>query len=507
MNSLKYLVEGIPEVVRIEGTADIAISGIAYDSRKVSAGNIFVCLHGQRTDGEKFVGDAVSRGAVAVVVEVAVATEGSAPADKPVTYVIVNNALSFLARVSAKFYSFPSEKLNIVGVTGTNGKTTVTYLIESVLREAGIPCGVIGTLNYRVGRDVIRAENTTPQSADLQKLLWQAVKNKIKTVVMEVSSHGLELGRVLWTEFDSAVFTNLTRDHLDFHKTFEDYFRAKLKLFEMLAGDAEPCGKKTNKFAIINVDDRWGRVIAENMAGKIRVVTYGINQKNSPVKPDVRADRAVFNREGTTMKIGDTVINSPLIGRYNAYNILACYAYADAYGIDKAVIKKGIEKLCCIPGRLHRVECGQPFTVLVDYAHTDDALTNVLNTIREIKPAHIITVFGCGGDRDRTKRPIMGEVSSMLSDYVIVTSDNPRAEDPQKILLDIEVGIRRTGRRNYEIMQDREKAIERAINMASEGDVVLLAGKGHEDYQIMGDKKIHFNDTEVAERYLEKWKR
>ncbi len=482
MPSLKSLIENNNwEVI---GDRNINITGISYDSRKVQPGNIFFCMHGQHTDGEKFVSSAIENGASVIF------SDKKLEIDQKITLVIVPDVSLALAYVSSKFYDFPSEKLQIIGVTGTNGKTTITYLLESIFNTAGIPCGVIGTVNYRIGNEIFSAETTTPQSPDLQKFLYKAVEKRVKVIIMEVSSHSLALNRVTYTKFHTGIFTNLTRDHLDFHKTFEEYFKAKAKLFEM-----------ADKFAIINIDDEWGIKLLD--IAKCPVVTYGIINKKSDytvfdLKQNLYNSFYIYDsKNGKNLKI-----NSSLIGEHNVYNILASYICAVKFGIDQNHIKTGIENIKTIPGRLEKVECGQNFNVLVDYAHTDDALKNVLIALNKLPHKRIITVFGCGGDRDRSKRPLMGEIAVNLSDYVIVTSDNPRSEDPEKIALDIEVGIHRAGKNNYEIVIDRESAIKKALSIAKKGDIVLLAGKGHETYQIIGDKKIYFDDREIVKNFL-----
>ncbi|MFN3966624.1 MAG: UDP-N-acetylmuramoyl-L-alanyl-D-glutamate--2,6-diaminopimelate ligase, partial [Endomicrobiia bacterium] len=471
MPLLSSLIEN--ETWQIIGNRNINVTGISYDSRKVELGNAFFCLHGQHTDGEKFVSSAIENGASVIF------SDKKLEIPKEVTLVVVPDITLALAYVSSKFYDFPSEKLNVVGITGTNGKTTITYLLESIFNKAGFPCAVIGTINYRFGDEIFPAETTTPQAPDLQKLLSMAVEKKIKSVFMEVSSHSLALNRVAYTKFHTGIFTNLTRDHLDFHKTFEEYFYSKSKLFELV-----------EKFAIINIDDEWGTKLLN--IPKCSVITYGIKNKNSDytvvdLKQNLHSSFFIYNsKTGEKLKI-----NTSLIGEHNIYNILAASICAFNLNIEPDYIKTGIENVKTIPGRLEKVDCGQKFTVLVDYAHTDDALKNVLTTLRKLPHKRIITVFGCGGDRDRSKRPLMGEVAVNLSDYVIVTSDNPRSEDPEKIVLDIEVGIRRTGKNNYEIIIDREEAIKKALSFAQQSDIVLLAGKGHENYQIIKDKKIH----------------
>ena len=476
---------------RAEGSLDVGVTGVEYDSRKIRKGNVFVCLDGTRTKGSNFVKDAVEKGASAVV-------SGSRPPGLSggVTFVAVDDTVSALAGLSAAYYRHPSRRMTLIGVTGTNGKTTVTYLVESIFRTAGIPVSVIGTVNYRIGNRVMPAGNTTPQSSDLQKLFAMSLNKGIKTAVIEVSSHALALGRVQLCDFDMAIFTNLTRDHLDFHGSMDDYFSAKLKLFRMLKVD--PSGRR-EKYAIINRDDPCGSEIARQTS--VPVVSYGFNRKYR-----VSANNTKMNHKSMSFRIytkeGSIDIKTVLAGKHNIYNIMAACSCAMSYGIKINKIKKGIERVKVIPGRLERVDCGQGFAVFVDYAHTDDALASVLKTVRELEPKRVITVFGCGGDRDRSKRPLMGESAVKLSDYVFVTNDNPRTEDPEKIVLDIEVGIRKTGKDNYKVVLDRQEAISSAVNMADKGDVILIAGKGHENYQVLGEKHVSFDDREVARRHI-----
>ncbi|OGS28138.1 MAG: UDP-N-acetylmuramoyl-L-alanyl-D-glutamate--2,6-diaminopimelate ligase [Elusimicrobia bacterium RIFOXYB2_FULL_48_7] len=487
---LNSLIENTP--YRVIGQTETDITGITYNSQKVKPGNIFVCLRGQHTDGVKFVDDAMAKGASVIVTE----KELEKPAE--VSQVIVPNALEALALLSARFYDLPSRKLNVIGVTGTNGKTTITYLLESIFKSAGAPAAVFGTINYRFGEDVISPDTTTPLSSDLQYLLDKAVKKQYKNVLMEVSSHALMLNRVDFVEFDAAIFTNLTRDHMDFHKSFEEYFNAKLRLFKALEQKGE---KEREKFAIINNDDEWGKKIPS--LARCRVITYGLDGK-----PDVYPSGLKYDAGGISFDLNfrdeSIKIRSCLIGKHNVYNILAAGALALNFGLSGESVKAGIENLRVVPGRLEKAGNGGLFTVVVDYAHTDDALKNVLLTLKELAVGRIITVFGCGGDRDRSKRPLMGEVAVNLSDYAIVTSDNPRTENPGKIVFDIEVGIKRAAKENYEIILDRKQAIKRALEIAKKNDIVLLAGKGHENYQIIGTEKIHFSDKEIVEEELRK---
>jgi len=468
---------------------DINVKGIAYDSRQVKKDFVFVALPGTKTDGNSFAADAVSAGAIAVV-------SAATPQGNGLPWITAIDPRKALAEISARFYRNPDRKLNVIGITGTNGKTTTSYFIESIFNRNGVPSGVIGTVNYRYGGKTWPAPNTTPQSSDVYRILSGMVRVKTMAAIIEVSSHALMLERVRGIEFDMAIFTNLTRDHLDFHQTMDEYFAAKSRLFASLQNNS----KKTPKCAIINADDPWGKKL-KTFVPKAKIVTYGL----SPAA-DISAGHIALSGRGT-----DFVLSSPFgrskirlshLGEHNVYNALAAAAAALYNGITFDNVIESLNAVPAVPGRLEQVASGHGFTVVVDFAHTDDALHNVITALRALKPARLITVFGCGGDRDRSKRPLMGEVATAGSDFVIVTSDNPRSEDPQKIALDIEVGIRRRNRNNYQVTIDREQAIAAAIAMAQKGDIILLAGKGHETYQIIGNQRIHFNDAETAGKYL-----
>jgi UDP-N-acetylmuramoyl-L-alanyl-D-glutamate--2,6-diaminopimelate ligase len=477
----------------IYGDGDTLIKGIEYDSRAVKDGYIFFALPGAHVDGRSFAIKAIEAGAAVIVADVKLdLPEGR-------VMVVVKDILSAMAGISANYYGHPDKKLMMVGITGTNGKTTITYLIESIFTLAKLPTGVVGTVNYRYAGRMFAAPNTTPQSAELYKILNDMVHTKQAAAVMEVSSHALSLSRVEGMEFDIAVFTNLTRDHLDFHLDMEKYFSAKSQLFTGL----RPGQKGFAKHAVINVDDEWGRKLVR--AGiKGTVITYGINNAADIMAENIKTDHR--NTEFTIIcPLGRRRVCLQYLGLYNVYNALAAAGAAIAAGIAFETVIQGLVGAPLVPGRLEKVDDGQPFAVVVDYAHTDDALSNVLKALSGIKTGRLITVFGCGGDRDRSKRPIMGEIATALSDYVFVTSDNPRTEDPEKIALDIEVGIRRQHRTNYQVLLNREEAIAAAIAMAHKGDVVLLAGKGHETYQIIGNEKIHFNDAEIAVKYIRQY--
>jgi len=485
---LRDLTKGV-EVKRILGRDDVDIVGISYDSKEVRAGFLFAAIRGEKTDGHKYIGSAVEKGARAILVEEI--PEGTFD---DTSIIQVEDTKSALAEISANFFSHPTKGLTLVGVTGTNGKTTVTYLLESIWREERKDVGVIGTVEYRFSVNRIPSPMTTPESLDLMKLFSDMRAAAVKYVVMEVSSHALDRKRVRGCHFDAAVFTNLTQDHLDYHGTMEDYFSAKKKLFSEVLRKSE----KRERFSIINFDDPYGKEIAKDAVGE--VVSYSTKSGGSAVY----AEKAAINHEGIWAILntpwGKIEIDSKLYGRHNLSNILAASATALSLGSSTSMVERGISKVASVPGRFDRVENPLGITVLVDYAHTPDALKNVLLAVRPLTPGSIILVFGCGGDRDPTKRPIMGRIGKELSDILIVTSDNPRTEPPERIIDQIEKGVFERGadHKPYFRISDRRDAIKKAIGIAAKGDTVLIAGKGHENYQILGTKRIHFDDKEVA---------
>ncbi len=490
MKTLGELVRDI-DIVEARGDIDIVIPGISYDSRQVKPGFAFVCVEGFKTDGHNYVSAALGNGAGAVVAQKRVDVPEGVP------LVLVRDSRRALALMGAAFTEFPSRKLTMIGITGTNGKTTTTYLIEEIFKEMGYKTGLIGTIMNKISDKILPVTNTTPESLDLQVLLKEMVDAGVSHVVMEVSSHALELDRVAGVEYDMAVFTNITQDHLDFHSTMENYLAAKKKLFINLNKDT---GKKKMKFGIINIDDPSAQDIIEAATGK--VLTYGV-QKDCDIKAfniSLRADGVAFD---VSTPGGDFCLGLHLTGLFNVYNALAAVAVGFAGGIPLDSIKKALELVKGVPGRLEKVDEGQKFSVLVDYAHTPDGLENIIRAAREFTRGRVITVFGCGGDRDRTKRPVMGEISARLSDYTILTSDNPRTEEPLFILSQIEEGVRKvTDRTKYSVTPDRREAIAGAVRMAQPGDVILIAGKGHETYQLVNDKVLHFDDREVAREIL-----
>jgi UDP-N-acetylmuramoyl-L-alanyl-D-glutamate--2,6-diaminopimelate ligase len=463
------------------------VTGVAYDSRAVERGQIFVALKGQHADGAAFARQAIARGASAVV------SEQAAPADVHVPWAIVDDARLSLALLAAEFYRHPSREMQVVGITGTNGKTTTAYLLASIFDAAGIPCGLLGTVAYRIRDRVREATRTTPEAPDVQALLREMADSGCGACAMEVSSHALALARVDGVTFAAGVFTNLTREHLDFHADMEAYFQAKRRLFQMLPADAP---------SLINADDPRAPSLVE--AGG-RPVTYAINRP-----ADVTPGPLSFSLEGLTFDIrtpqGPVRIESSLVGRPNVYNILAAVSATMALNVPFDAIERGVRTLDGVPGRFQVVSGGDDeVTVVVDYAHTDDALRNLLETARPLARGRLITVFGCGGDRDRTKRPLMGAVASRLSDLIVITSDNPRSEDPGRIIEEIRRGITPDTRRDAGpviAIVERGEAIAKAIELARPADLVVVAGKGHEKTQVIGDRTLPFDDVRVAREAL-----
>jgi UDP-N-acetylmuramoyl-L-alanyl-D-glutamate--2,6-diaminopimelate ligase len=477
------------DAVRAEASVG-DVAGIAYDSRAVARRHMFVALKGLHTDGTAFAAQAIERGALAIV------SEQPAPPDVRIPWVTVGDARLALAVLAAAFYGHPSREMQVVGITGTNGKTTIAYLLASMFEAAGIRCGVLGTVAYRLGpgeQDVREAARTTPEAPEVQALLREMVDRGCGACAMEVSSHALSLRRADDMTFAAAVFTNLTRDHLDFHSDMEAYFQAKRRLFEMLPSAAP---------SLLNVDDPRGASLVE--AGG-RPVTYAINRP-----ADVTTGPLSFSLDGLTFDVrtprGTLHLRSKLVGRPNVYNILAAVATATALDLPFDAIERGVAALEGVPGRFQLASSAKDeVTVVVDYAHTDDALRNLLETARPLAQGRLITVFGCGGDRDRTKRPLMGAVASRLSDLVVITSDNPRSEDPQRIIDEIQRGITADTRKDTGqllTIVDRRAAIAKAVEVAKPGDLVLIAGKGHEKYQVIGDQTLPFDDVAVAREAL-----
>jgi UDP-N-acetylmuramoyl-L-alanyl-D-glutamate--2,6-diaminopimelate ligase len=486
--TFQHLLEGA-EVLAQSG--DASVSSVEYDSRRVKPGCAFVAMHGETSDGNRFIDQAIRSGAVAVVTD--------SPAEKPregVAWAVVPSGRRALARLSANFYKRPAERIAITGITGTNGKSTTAFLMESILTAAGRKSALIGTIEYHVAGHVYPAPHTTPEALELARLLNEALGLGATDAVMEVSSHALAQERVFGVPFDVAVFTNLTRDHLDYHRTMDEYFAAKRVLFE-------GCGTDAPRAVVTNLDDEYGAKLAGFSRKRSAVVlSYGWE------RGDFHAENVDISPRGTRFDMATPqdkeriAVFSSLIGRVNVYNILAAAAASYARGCGSQAIASGIQALTHVPGRFERVDCGQPFTVVVDYAHTDDALRNLTALAREFVSrgggaGRVVTVFGCGGDRDRAKRPLMGEAAGRGSDFVMLTSDNPRSEDPRAIINDSVVGLQRTGVK-CTVEVDRRKAIALAIGEARPGDIVLLAGKGHEKVQVTREGSHPFDDVEVA---------
>lgn len=483
---------GQVEIVEQRGGLDRPVTAVTDDSRAVAAGSLFVAVKGERVDGHEFVGQAMQAGAAAVVAQGAVET-GSLP------LVRVADSRKALGLLGSRFYGDPSAQLAMIGVTGTNGKTTTTYLCKALLEGIGRRVGLIGTVAYQIGSETIPASHTTPGALELQGLLARMIQAGMNSVVMEVSSHALAMDRTAGCEYDAAVFTNLTQDHLDYHGTMEEYFQAKLRLFTGLGG-----GKKTGQRAIVNMDDPRGAEI--RAACRVPVWGYAVTSK-----ADLKAEQVRLSMNGTTFAAatpaGTFIVESRLVGEHNVYNLLGAIGVALHAGATCDQVREAVSRVSNVPGRFERVSAGQDFTVVVDYAHTEDALVRLLAAAQALKTDRIITVFGCGGDRDRGKRPKMGRAAVEHSDIVVLTSDNPRTEDPMAILREVEVGVRDAlqGRSHveYHLVPDRREAIGTAVRLARTGDIVLIAGKGHEDYQIIGTKKFHFDDREVAREAIQ----
>ena len=493
--TFEQLLQGA-EVLSLSGNPGVA--GVEYDSRRVRPGTVFVAMKGETSDGNRFIDQAIAAGAVAVV------TDSAGETPRPaVAWAQVVHGRRALARLSANFYKRPAERIANTGITGTNGKSTTAFLIESILRAAGRKTALVGTIEYHVAGKILPAPHTTPESLELNRLLSEGLGVGVTEAVMEVSSHALEQQRVFGIPFDAAVFTNLTRDHLDYHHTMEDYFRAKQVLFE-------GCGTEPPRAAVLNTDDEYGRELWKLCKKKSALVlSYGLTSG------DFHAKSVEVTTRGTRFQMvtpsDEIAIWSPLIGNVNVYNVLAASAAGYARDCSAEAIAKGIFDLASVPGRFERVDCGQPFTVVVDYAHTDDALRNLTALARDFVGragvadrvgGKVITVFGCGGDRDRAKRPLMGEAAGKGSDFVVLTSDNPRSEDPLAIMNDAVVGLQKSGAK-YSMEPDRRKAIAIALRQAAANDIVLLAGKGHEKVQVTKEGAIPFDDVEVARESLQ----
>jgi UDP-N-acetylmuramoyl-L-alanyl-D-glutamate--2,6-diaminopimelate ligase len=484
---LKTLAAALP-IRQVIGTLDRPVESIAYDSRRVQRNGLFVALRGEKTDGHQFIDQAIEKGASVIVTE-------REENNRRVTCLVVENTRTALADLSATFYGHPARKLKLAAVTGTNGKTTTAFLIKHICEKAGLRCGLIGTVRYEIGERVLPAIRTTPESLDLQELLAQIVNAGCSAAATEVSSHALAQDRTRGIEWNVAVFTNLTQDHLDFHETMGNYFDSKAKLFTQL-GSQE---KKRKPVAIVNIDDRYGERLLNKIDKRVAIVTYGMG-----ARANFRASNYRVEFSGTSYQLDargkSYLVRVPLIGRFNVANSVAALAGANALGISLRDAVLSLGKSPQVPGRLELVPAKRQFQVFVDYAHTPDALRNVLKTLRELEPHRLIVVFGCGGNRDRQKRPLMGEIADRHADYAIITSDNPRGEDPDAIIDETEKGFRST---RYEKHVDRTEAIRRAIALAQPRDIVLIAGKGHESYQEFADHTVPFDDIQVARRAIE----
>ncbi len=486
------LLDALPEKT-VLGPMPHTVTGVAYDSRKVRPGDLFVAVPGLRQDGRRYVRDALDRGATAVVLEAADTLASTATGR-----IVVPSSREALARLADAYFEHPSRGLLVVGITGTNGKTTTSLLVDALLKEAGRVTGLIGTIQYRIGAKTRAAGQTTPEAVELQSILAEMVDEGVSAVTMEVSSHALALHRVDGVEFDVAVFTNLTQDHLDFHVTFESYRAAKARLFALLAA-----GAKRRRTAVVNTDDPAGRSMVAGLG--LPLVTFGLAGG-----ADVRPRRFVSGIEGIRMDVdtprGALEIESPLVGEHNVMNLLSAAGVGLALDMDPPAIGRALGRVTAVPGRFERVEAGQPFLVVVDYAHTPDALMRVLTTARKLvsEGGRLGVVFGCGGDRDRGKRPLMGGLASRLADRIWVTSDNPRSEKPEAIIAEIAEGIPPAGAGvgRYDTIPDRKAAIRGALEWARAGDVVVIAGKGHETYQMIGSEVLPFDDREVARAVL-----
>jgi len=473
----------------VAGSLDREITGISYDSRRVRPGNLFFAMPGEKTDGHRFVEAAIDRGAAAIVLE---QDSGLNPR---ATRIRVGDARQTLALAAASFYNHPSQHLKVVGVTGTNGKTTTAFMVKAIMEAAGLGTGLLGTVQYQVGGRIIPAARTTPESVEIQDLMSQMLRTGCQGVAMEVSSHALDRKRVAGIDYDVAIFTNLSQDHLDYHVTMEEYFKAKSRLFAGLGA----MGKRGQ--AVVNADNEYGRRLIAGLGGENAVVTYGVLGEAMISASDVRvsADGTYFV---VRTPLGSGPVTLPVIGRYNVHNALAAIGAAVALGIDLPTSTRALAQLTVVPGRLEQIKTGQPFGVYVDYAHTEDALRNVLATVSELTPGRVICVFGCGGDRDPGKRAPMGAVAGELADFSILTSDNPRTEDPQAILRQVAAGFPAGAADRYVVLAERREAIEHALDLAQPGDCVLIAGKGHETYQEFDGTVVPFSDRQVVTDYF-----
>jgi UDP-N-acetylmuramoyl-L-alanyl-D-glutamate--2,6-diaminopimelate ligase len=492
VTQLLTALNGHVAILERQGPLDCPVTAVTDDSRSVASGSLFVAVKGERVDGHIYIAHAVQAGAAAIVGQ-----ESGEHSSFP--FVKVADSRKALGLLGSRFHGDPSAELYMIGVTGTNGKTTTTYLCKALLEGIGRKVGLIGTVAYQIGSETIPAAHTTPGALELQGLLAKMRLARIDSVVMEVSSHALAMDRTAGCEYDAAVFTNLTQDHLDYHRTMEDYFQAKLRLFTGLGE-----GRKTGQRAIVNMDDPRGAHI--RAACRVPVWGFALN-----ARADLKAENVHLSMNGSTFTAatpaGTFTIETRLVGEHNVYNLLGAIGVALHAGASCDQVREAVSRVINVPGRFERVSAGQEFTVVVDYAHTEDALDRLLTAAQTLRTHRIITVFGCGGDRDRGKRPKMGQAAVKYSDVVVLTSDNPRTEDPLAILREVEVGVKEALRTRsqveYHMIADRREAIRIAVRLARPGDIVLIAGKGHEDYQIVGTKKMHFDDREVAREAIQ----
>jgi UDP-N-acetylmuramoyl-L-alanyl-D-glutamate--2,6-diaminopimelate ligase len=488
---LKELIRSLGSAETYVAQEDFEVKGVSASSMRLAEDYLFVAIKGVNEDGHRFIEDAIAKGARAVVIDSRQKEKGlqvlAASGRQDVWLIGAGDPRKSIGRLAAEFYANPSRTIRMVGVTGTNGKTTITYLIEAIAKKAGFTPGVIGTVDYRFKETHTPSKNTTPGPVDLQSMLAQMLAQGVNYCVMEVSSHALDQDRTEGILFNSAIFTNLTQDHLDYHRNLEDYFRAKSKLFTAMPADT---------FVVVNNDDEYGKKI--KALTPARVISYGIENLSDVVATDIKFDVSRTTFFLRSFK-GAAEFTIRLIGFHNVYNVLAAVSWGLEEGFDLEVIKSAVEGFFCVPGRLERIETTADFAVFVDYAHTEDALRNVIKTLRYVSPKRIIVVFGCGGQRDVTKRPKMGRVVTEHADYAVVTNDNPRSESPEGIIEDIARGIKTD---NYCIIPDRKKAIRKALSCARSGDIVLVAGKGHEDYQILNAGSVYFDDRQVVRECL-----
>ncbi|WP_226578483.1 UDP-N-acetylmuramoyl-L-alanyl-D-glutamate--2,6-diaminopimelate ligase [Halobacillus litoralis] len=485
---LKKLLRFIPFYKVTKPIEEVIVKGLSMDSRMTESGDVFVCMRGEDVDGHQFARDAVTKGAVAIIAEELIETS--------VPVVLVNDTTRALAMASSAFYQCPSEQLHLIGVTGTNGKTTITYLLDEIFHMHKKKTGIIGTIQVKIGDRTFPVKNTTPDALTLQKYFHQMRQARVNQAVMEVSSHALDQGRVYGCDFDIAVFTNLTRDHLDYHENFDDYLRAKSLLFAQLGNGYN---KDREKFAVINKDSPVAKKFIKSTSQGL--LTYGIYEE-----ADIKAEDYTMSETGTSFvmstPIGSVNINSPLMGLFSIYNMLAAAGAAVLAGVPLKTIQRSFEQTKGVRGRFEPVRQGQDFGVVIDYAHTPDSLQNVLQTVNDLTRGAITVVVGCGGDRDRSKRSLMAQVSVNYADRVIFTNDNPRSEDPKQIFRDMTTHLKGS----YEVIDDRKEAIRKALTTANTSDIVLIAGKGHETYQEINGVRYHFDDCEVAREILREMK-